>query len=725
MKSLPSDYEERVYAGVLGKIIGVYLGRPFEGWSNARIQAELGDINYYVHEKLSKPLVVPDDDLSGTFTFLRALPDSCMGHGITPEAIGSTWLNYLIENRTVLWWGGLGVSTEHTAYLRLKNGAIAPQSGSCEINGKTVSEQIGAQIFIDGWAMVCPGDPEKAAALAHKAASVSHDGEAVWAAQVIAAMESLAFVEPDITTLLTTATTFIPRASTIYALVQDLFEWKGQNLHDWRATFANIQEKYGYDTFGGGCHVVPNHAVVLLALLYGDDDFQKSLMIANTAGWDTDCNSGNVGCLMGIKNGLAGLDKGADFRTPVADKLLIPTIDGGRCITDAVRETYAIVNIARALQNEKPVLPNHGMRFHFNLPGSLQGFTLDDGPQTSGVARLENVQAKKGEPNGADDERMLAISYQGIAPGRVARISTPTFLTPDQMNRGTGYALAASPTLYSGQTLRARIIADQTNTRPAPVRLFVRVYGENDELELICSPEQLFAPDESHHFHWDVPDVGGKIIAEVGVQVGGSAGTGTVYLDWMGWGGAPTTVLQKPEGSRPGQVWHRAWVSSLDQFRAGSDALPYHCIQNDQTGLFLHGTQDWCDYQITTTVCPHLAHDFGLVANVRGLRRWAAFVLRADQTACLIECRDGEETVLAEAPCAWELNDTQPITLTAYRDGTLTARYGDESDEGKTVAMNGYMEQIHAQGAMGFRVSEGGVSFGPVRCEPAPEILIG
>jgi hypothetical protein len=30
---LPNDYLERVYAGVLGKIIGVYLGRPFEGWT--------------------------------------------------------------------------------------------------------------------------------------------------------------------------------------------------------------------------------------------------------------------------------------------------------------------------------------------------------------------------------------------------------------------------------------------------------------------------------------------------------------------------------------------------------------------------------------------------------------------------------------------------------------------------------------------------------------------
>ena len=38
-RDLPSDYAERVYAGVLGKIIGVYLGRPFEGWTYERIRS--------------------------------------------------------------------------------------------------------------------------------------------------------------------------------------------------------------------------------------------------------------------------------------------------------------------------------------------------------------------------------------------------------------------------------------------------------------------------------------------------------------------------------------------------------------------------------------------------------------------------------------------------------------------------------------------------------------
>ena len=46
--ALDHQYLERVYAGVLGKIIGVYLGRPFEGWEYEQISNQLGDINYYV-----------------------------------------------------------------------------------------------------------------------------------------------------------------------------------------------------------------------------------------------------------------------------------------------------------------------------------------------------------------------------------------------------------------------------------------------------------------------------------------------------------------------------------------------------------------------------------------------------------------------------------------------------------------------------------------------------
>ena len=65
--------EDAVYAGVLGKIIGVYFGRPVEGWSYARIQEQFGQIRSYVHSQVGSSIIEVDDDISGTFTFVKAL----------------------------------------------------------------------------------------------------------------------------------------------------------------------------------------------------------------------------------------------------------------------------------------------------------------------------------------------------------------------------------------------------------------------------------------------------------------------------------------------------------------------------------------------------------------------------------------------------------------------------------------------------------------------------
>jgi ADP-ribosylglycohydrolase len=74
--TFPADYDERVYAGVLGKLIGVYLGRPIEGWQWKRIEEVHGEVDHYLapfRRGVPVPLVVTDDDVTGTFTFLRAL----------------------------------------------------------------------------------------------------------------------------------------------------------------------------------------------------------------------------------------------------------------------------------------------------------------------------------------------------------------------------------------------------------------------------------------------------------------------------------------------------------------------------------------------------------------------------------------------------------------------------------------------------------------------------
>ena len=678
--SLPQDYAERVYSGVLGKIIGVYLGRPFEGWTYERIMEHLGEIDYYVNDKVAAfnekiwgtkytlPIVVTDDDITGTFTFLRALPDYGNSLDLTPAQIGQTWLNYLIEEKTILWWGGFGNSTEHTAYLRLKNGYQAPESGSVELNGKIIAEQIGAQIFIDGWAMVAPGDPELASDLAGRAASVSHGGEAILASQVLAAMEAQAFVESDINKLIDVGVSFIPKDSVIYRMIADIREWHAAEP-DWHKGRTQLAGLYNYENFGGNCHMVPNHGLIILGLLYGDSDFNKSMLVVNTAGWDTDCNSGNLGCLLGIKDGLATFDHGNDWRGPVADRLYMPVADGGRSITDAVIEAQNIVNIGRSLAGQDPIIPKDGARFHFEFPGSLQGFHPGE-PTTY----LENVvgHSKKGQ-------RSLKISFksQGSA-------ATPTFILPKELEL-KGYQLLASPTLYSGQQLKVGISAELA----VGVKLFIKVYDKDDQLDIVYGTEERLTADQYKEIAWVIPNTKSQPIAEIGIECKGSSGS--VYLDYLGWSGEPDVVLTKPFGLGENwqlpQVWRRAWVNAMDEALSWKE--PYRLIKNEGRGLYMQGTREWRDYQAEADITPWLMDAGGIAVRVQGLKRFYALQLVKDNKVRLMKALDND-TILAEKDFDWELHNTYLLKMQvsgnqvkAWVDGKLIF---DISDEGTPLS---------------------------------------
>jgi ADP-ribosylglycohydrolase len=699
MTTFPANYAERVYAGVLGKLIGVYLGRPVEGWTYDRITAVHGEVDRYIHESRGMPLVVTDDDISGTFTFLRALPDHGNDPDLTPEQIGNTWLNYLVERRTILWWGGIGNSTEHTAYLRLKSGVPAPVSGSIALNGKTVAEQIGSQIFIDGWGMIAPGDPARAADFARRAGSVSHDGEAIYGAQVIAAMEAQAFVESDLERLIDVAVGLIPVDSTIARLIADIREWHAAEP-DWRKTREKIAANYGYDTYIGNCHIVPNHALIIMALLYGDDDFGKSLKIVNTAGWDTDCNSGNVGALLGIKNGLEGIDNSPyDWRGPVADRMYLASADGGRAITDAVIETYQIVNIGHALAGAPPLVPKDGARFHFELPGAVQGFQGDHPSVT-----LDNVaeQSQVGT-------RTLAVRWTDERPDSPVVVTTPTFIPPEAIVMPGSYTLLASPTLYPGQEVRARLTAHRGNAGPVEARLLIRYYGDRDELQTLAGSPEALSPGRDAMLVWRIPDLGGAPVTEVGIAVEpAEAGAGAVYLDWLTWDGAPDVEFRRPDA--PGEMWQRAWVNGVDQFE-GRWPEPYRISQNHGTGLISQGTGDWIDYRVTADVTILLAKQGGIAARVGGMRRWYALMLCDDGLARLVKDREAI-TILAEYPFVVQLDRRYRLSLTVRGNRVIGEidglRVADVLDDNDPLPAGG----------VGLIVTEGMLSSGAVRVEP-------
>ena len=488
---LSETYKNKIYAGVLGKMIGVYLGRPVEGWSYQSIIDRFGEIPYYIHEELGLPLIVADDDLSGTFAFFRAMEDNGFPKNLTAEQIGNTWLNYIIENKSILWWGGLGNSTEHTAYLHLKHGISAPKSGSMELNGPVLSQQIGAQIFMDAYAMMCPGDPENANRLVKACASVSHDGIAVDAAGFLGAIEAAAFDEKNLDKLFDEGLRFV-QTDELQALIADV-----RNIcaaqKNWRKVREQLDAKYGYHIYPGPCHMVPNHAMVLAALLCAGDDFAESVKIGASAAWDTDCNAGNVGCFNGIRLGLEGINAGQDFRGPVADRLLVITSDGGEGVTDAVKETRRIVRAAEQVGgiSEEEILP----RFGFEYPGSVQGF--QPCPYTKPLKctpRISNGN-EAGLGNG------LMLRFDALGEGANAAVSVATFLDIHEEYRN--YETYVSPTLYAGQTVT--IEADCELSQGVHMRPYAWYANRENELQKV-SGEWCCLETETKTITWEIPD---------------------------------------------------------------------------------------------------------------------------------------------------------------------------------------------------------------------------
>ena len=636
--NLDKVFENKVYAGVLGKIIGVYLGRPFEGWYYDRIMEELGPINYYVNDKLDFPIHVTDDDLTGTFRFINALKHFNFDKNISPKQIGQTWLNYCIENQTVLAWAGKGVLTEESAYMNLKQGIHAPESGSIAQNGKVIAEQIGAQIFIDGWGMVSPGDPEQAVDLAKRAGSVSHDGESVYGAQVVAAMEAMAFIEKDIKKIIEESKKFVPTDSTIYRLISDIQDWSSGNL-DWEQARSTIEDKYGYSKFPGNCHIVPNHALIILALLFGDDDFQKSLMIVNTAGWDTDCNSGNVGCILGIKNELEGIQKGPDYITPVNDIIYLPTAYGSETMTDALLESQNIINITRRMNGLESKVIKNNARYNFEMETATQGWMVDKTNDNNLNTSVSNVEFKS--DNGT---RALQVSFTDLSFGLSSEVFVDSFfpewftkLEGYQVQRYFHYDYVACPIVYTGQNIKTEIIS--RSEKDLRINLFIKYWGDGDKLIKITSEDYNLKANENSVLEWSVPDTFSNPIGQIGISINSDDNiSGKLLINYLNISGSPKMTFKRPDHIDEykrgifykeevyGQLWKRAWVNDVDKWQYRHNES-FKVVRGIGRGHIMTGSETWKDYSISAKISIPLASAGGLILRSQGLKRYYSLEL--------------------------------------------------------------------------------------------------
>ena len=496
------EYLERVYSGLLGKCIGVRLGAPVEPtiWTYERIRETYGEITDYVKDYKN---FAADDDVNGPLFFIRTLIDH--DGPLSPQAVSRAWLNYTREGIGFYWWGGFGRSTEHTAYTNLKNGISAPESGSIARNGSTIAEQIGGQIFIDSWGWVFPGDANKAAEAAGMAASVGHDGNGIYGGRFIAACVSLAFIMDDIEQIIEEALDTIPADCEYTRVVTSVRDFYHKDPDDWRKAMEMLTQDFGYDRYPGVCHIIPNAGVCALSMYYGRGDFARTIEIATMCGWDTDCNAGNVGAILGVMVGPKGLPH--HYRQPINDWHAAASISGALNNIDlptAARE-LAILGLKQA----GALVPEHWKNgtfsddivLDFSLPGS-----------TCGIRSSSHYHAPPLHLNNDDSQVGATFLLDRLERGQEVSFFTKPYYTREDFD-DQRYRPSFTPLAYPGQILKISGIIEHHDGGRMAVAPFVRDARSKETFH-----DGFTYPDFDQEFtvEWTIPETP-FAIAEAGL----------------------------------------------------------------------------------------------------------------------------------------------------------------------------------------------------------------
>ncbi|SDT26639.1 ADP-ribosylglycohydrolase family protein [Microlunatus soli] len=269
-----------------------------------------------------------DDDLNYTLLALKIV--ETYGRDFGAEDVAQAWLLDLPAGRTF--------TAERVAYRNLLEGVTPPQTARVR---NPFREWIGAQIRTDLYGWINPGRPLAAAEMAYRDASVSHTRNGLYGAMFVAAAASEAVLGSEVDTILDVATAVVPPASRLAKAIRLGRELAESGTAPTEAYVVLEREFEGMHWV----HSVNNTALVGYALQAGAGDFDASIGLTVTGGWDTDSNGATVGALLGARNGAQQI---ADHWTePLAGRMSssIPAMERVS-FSDAAARTEALLQRA-------------------------------------------------------------------------------------------------------------------------------------------------------------------------------------------------------------------------------------------------------------------------------------------------------------------------------------------------------------------------------------------
>lgn len=288
------DYLDRVLGGWIGKSIGGAVGARFEGYK--------GWIEIDPKEMFPKQ-IPPNDDLDLQVLWLKVLEEK--GAALTSDDLAQAWLEHC-------WYP----FNEYGTFRRnWRLGIHPPYSGSYDNEFWETGE--GCPIRSEIWGYIFPGAPDLAAAYAEKDGVLDHTEESVGAEKMLAAMAAMAFFIPNVQRLIAMFIHYLPKDSTIARLTHAALEAhaRGLSLREARELLLSLE---GHPE---ACDARLNIPFTLLALLYGQNDMQETLLSALHCGYDTDCTLASAAALLGQILGAKNIP--ASLKDPIGDELVM------------------------------------------------------------------------------------------------------------------------------------------------------------------------------------------------------------------------------------------------------------------------------------------------------------------------------------------------------------------------------------------------------------------
>ena len=310
--------EPKIEGAWMGRICGCLLGASVEGiYSNELIPFLKETNNYPMHRYICRTDITEeicnkynygffkryyadeitgmpvDDDLN--YVIIAQEIINKYGRDFTPFDVSRAWLQSQCKNAYC--------TAERVAFRNFVNGYEPPQSAMYK---NPFREWIGAQIRGDYWGYINPGNPELAAEMAWRDASISHIKNGIYGEMFVAAAIAVAATTNDIEKIILGGLSQIPYTSRFYEAITLILEnyKKGVSQKD---CFETIHKMYDEYTEHGWCHTIPNAMIVVASLLYGEGDYGKSICMAVEAAFDTDCNGATVGSILGMANGIESI----------------------------------------------------------------------------------------------------------------------------------------------------------------------------------------------------------------------------------------------------------------------------------------------------------------------------------------------------------------------------------------------------------------------------------